>query len=301
MLKGWILYSKNKNDVSSDDYGVSRLLEAAQKRGVDLDVISPERFELVVSQSDTRTVLIDGKAVPLPDFIIPRMGSQTTYFALAVIRHLENLGVRSINSSHCIETVKDKLRVHQILAKSNLPTPKTMLLKFPVNPSLVKKEIGFPVVIKNLSGTEGKGIYLCQKEVDFSDLMDLIRLNNKNANIILQEYIKSSKGNDVRIFFIGGRPVASMKRVARKGFKSNYSIGGKVEPFEINQELEWLSTEVVRLLGLDISGVDVLLAGEGKYLICEANSSPGFKGMEEVHGKIIAEQIMDYIILTLAR
>lgn len=227
------------------------------------------------------------------------MGSSTSYFALAIIRHLEKLGVFCCNRSQSIELVKDKLHVHQILAESNLPTPKTMLVKFPVDPKLIKREIGFPSVIKNVSGTEGKGIHLCRTESDFVDIMDLIYANNKSANIILQEYIKTSRGKDLRIFMVGGRPVASMMRSAKKGFKANYTLGGNVEPFEISRELEWLATEVVRLIDLDVAGIDVLFNGENSFKVCEANSSPGFKGLELATKKNIAAEIIDYIILNV--
>ena len=76
------------------------------------------------------------------------MGASTTYFALA-IRHLERLGV-CVNSSQSIETVKDKLPAPNFAGV--IYHPNTMLVKFPVNIDLVEKQIGFPVVIKTLSG-----------------------------------------------------------------------------------------------------------------------------------------------------
>ena len=78
---------------------------------------------------------------PCQDFILPRMGAATTYFALAVVRHLERLGVHTFNSSQSIETVRDKLFTHQILAQSDLPFAQTMLAKFPVDADAVIEAI----------------------------------------------------------------------------------------------------------------------------------------------------------------
>jgi gamma-F420-2:alpha-L-glutamate ligase len=50
--------------------------------------------------------------------------------------------------------VKDKLFSFQVLAENNLPVPKTMLAKFPINAELVENQIGFPTVIKTLSGSQ---------------------------------------------------------------------------------------------------------------------------------------------------
>jgi RimK family alpha-L-glutamate ligase len=295
-MRGWILYFKKTSELSKEDYGVQRLLEEAKNKKLSLEVYKPEQFELIVANCDNKSVFIDGKKQLIPDFIIPRMGSSTTYFGLAIIRHLENLGVYCCNRSKTIEMVKDKLHVHQVLAESKLPTPKTMLVKYPADPKFIKREIGFPSVIKNIYGTEGKGIHLCKTEEEFVDIMELIFAHNKSPNIILQEYIKISKGKDLRIFLVGGKPVATMIRSAKKGFKANYTRGGNVAPFELTRELEWLATEVARLMELDVAGIDILFNGQNTYKICEGNSSPGFKGLEEATGKNIAAAILDFII-----
>ena len=46
---------------------------------------------------------------------------------------MERLGVTMINGSDVIDNVKDKLYSQQILGQSNLPVPKTMLVKHPIN------------------------------------------------------------------------------------------------------------------------------------------------------------------------
>lgn len=301
-MKGWILYSKKQDAIKPEkDHGVTRLMEAASAKGVQLDVLTPNQFELVVSRDDTRSILVDEQPTPPPDFIIPRLGSHTTYFALAVIRQLERLGVYSCNGSRTIETVKDKLQMHQLLAQSNLPTPKTMLVKFPMDIGIVKSEIGFPAIIKNVTGSEGTGIYLCESEEKFTDLMELIYSNNDKANIIIQEFLQKSRGKDLRVFVLGGKVIGCMKRSSssKASFKANFSRGGNVEPFKLTPEIEWLATETARLVGLDIAGIDLLFDKQG-FKICEANSSPGFKGLEMVVGKNVAEQILDYTSLKIS-
>ena len=258
--------------------------------------MAPNQFELIVSRDDKKSILVDEQATPSPDFIIPRLGSQSTYFSLAVIRQLERLGVYSCNSSSTVETVKDKLQMHQLLAQSNLPTPKTMLVKFPMDINIVKNEIGFPAVIKNVTGSEGAGIYLCESEDKFTDLMELVYSNNEKANIIIQEFLQKSHGKDLHVFVLGGKVIGCMKRSSKNSFKANFSRGAKVEPFKLTSEIEWLATETARLVGLDIAGIDLLFDKKG-YKICEANSSPGFKGLEMVVGNNVAEQILDYTSL----
>ena len=63
-------------------------------------------------------------------------------------------------------------------------------------------------------------------------------------------------------------------------------------------EIEWLATQTANILDLDVSGID-LLFDNGHYKICEANSSPGFEGLESCLDVDIAQQILHFIRIRL--
>ena len=294
-MKGWIIYSENETEIVSERNEVNRFIEEAEAEGIELRVLRPEQIDLVVTSLNRKSILVDGEITTLPDFVLPRMGAGTTYFALAVIRHLERLGVPCINSSHPIEIVKDKLYTQQILAENNFPFPKTMLAKFPINIELIEKNIGFPAVIKTLSGTQGKGVFLTNTKSSFKDLMQLIEITNSKLNIIIQEFVKDSYGRDLRVLIVGGRAIACMERTAPSdGFKSNFSDGGTVKEYQLTPEIEWLSTEACKITGLEIAGVDLLFDGD-HFKICEINSSPGFRGIESCCDINVAKEIFKYL------
>ncbi|TNF00630.1 MAG: RimK family alpha-L-glutamate ligase [Deltaproteobacteria bacterium] len=297
-MKGWILYKDNVGFLKPS-YAVKRLVEESERLGVSLEIINPNRLELTVTREDRKSILLDGEPVALPDFIIPRMGAFTNYFDLAVIRHLERLGVKSFNSSESVETVKDKLYSQQILAERGLPVPKTMLVKFPVNVDLVEKRLGFPVVVKTLYGSQGSGVFLCESKKQFLNLIELVEATKASAHIILQEFISDSKGRDLRVFTIGGRAIACVERKAAEGeFKANFSQGGKVKPFEITPEIEWLAVETSRIFNLDISGIDLLFDGD-HFKVCEANSAPGFQAIEQSMDINMPKEIFHFIRIRL--
>jgi gamma-F420-2:alpha-L-glutamate ligase len=298
-MLGWIIYKDSGNLLRPEAYEINRLVEAAAKYNIEIIVYKPEQFEIVVTREDRKSVLVDNVPTPLPDFLIPRMGSSTTYFAFAVIRHLERLGVYSFNDSASIDAVKDKLYHLQILAESGLPIPKTMLAKWPVDHEQIRKQLGFPAVIKSLSGTQGSGVFLSKDKDDFMNLMRLIQTTNPRANFIIQEYIKSSHGKDLRVLTVGGRIIGAMQRESTDGdFRANFSRGGEVKRFEVTPQIEWLVLEISRILKLDIAGVDLLFDNDG-FKICEVNSSPGFQGMEKAMEKDIADEIIQFIKLRL--
>jgi gamma-F420-2:alpha-L-glutamate ligase len=298
-MRGWILFDDYDEGLKKEQHEINRFVEEAEKQKIDLRIVSPDQFDLIVTKDDRDTVIIDGEVVPLPDFFIPRLGASTTYFALAVIRHLEQLGVYAINTSESIEAVKDKLFTQQILASKDMPVPTTMLAKYPVNTDLIEEHFGFPVIVKTLSGAQGTGVFLSSTKSKFRDLMAIINATNKNANIIIQKFVSSSRGRDLRVFIVGGRAVACMERRSNDGnFKANLSQGGTALKVELTPEIEWLATETARILGLEVAGIDLLFDDE-HFQICEANSAPGFKGIEECHDINIPEEIFNYIRVRL--
>lgn len=287
--------------MKAETFEIERFVQVAKEQDIEIRVLAPEQFELIVTRDDRKSVLVDGEVLPLPDFVLPRMGAGTNYFGLALIRHLERLGVRTFNSSQSIDTVKDKLYTLQILAEHNLPVPKTILIRSKVDVELVEKHLGFPAVVKTISGSQGSGVFLAETKSKFIDLVEMINAYKENATMIIQEFVVSSRGMDLRVLTIGGRAVAAMKRTSgNDSFKANYSRGGYVEPFEMNPEVEWLALETSRLLNLDIAGIDLLFDGE-HYKICEANSSPGFEGLESCCNVNIAEEIYNFLRVRLNR
>ena len=298
-MLGWILHKHSDFLIKPETYEVQKLIEEGQKAGIEILVLRPEQIEIIVNRDDRKSIFVNDVLTPLPDFIIPRMGAGTTYFALALIRHLEKLGVYSFNSANSIDTVKDKLYQLQILAQSGMPIPKTMLAKFPLDLRVVEKHIGFPVVIKTLSGSQGSGVFLCETSQALDELMQMVENSNPNVNLIFQEFIKTSFGKDLRVVTVGGRVIGAMVRNSVDGnFKANYSRGGQIHKFEITPEIEWLVLEISRILDLDIAGIDLLFDTEG-FKICEVNSSPGFEGLEMACEKNIAKEIIQFVKLRL--
>ena len=290
-MTGWILYKKDL----SESWETQRLVEEFEKQDIQIRVVNPQDVDIYVDRDDRKSILVDCKARALPDFVIPRTGSGTTYFIKAIIRHLERLGVILINGSHSIDTVKDKLYTQQVLGESNLPVPKTLLVRHPINLEWVEQNIGFPVIIKTLSGSFGAGVFLAEDKKQFRQLLKMAEITKKSYNIIVQEFVNDSWGKDLRVFVLNGKVIGCMMRQATDDdFRANITRGGEGIPYQITDEIEWLGGESSRLLGLDIAGVD-LLFDNGGYKICEVNSSPGFEGMDKFTHTNIAEDIVNFV------
>ena len=291
-MNGWIIHKQELGE----NFEVERLVEEFEKQNVDIRVVNPKDVDIFVDRDDRKSIIVKGKQRQLPDFVLPRTGSGTTYFIKAIIRHMERLGVTMINGSESIDAVKDKLYSQQILGESSLPVPKTMLVKHPINLKLVEKNLSYPMIVKTLSGSYGAGVFLVEDRKQFRQLMKMAELTKPSYNIILQEFIQDSFGKDLRVLVVNGKVVGCMMRQSIDGdFRANITRGGEAIPYQIDEDIEWISGECARLLNLDVAGVD-LLFNNGSYTICEVNSAPGFEGMEKYTGKNIALEMVNYVV-----
>ena len=291
-LSGWIIHKQELGE----NFEVERLVEEFKKQSVDIRVVNPQDVDIFVDRDDRKSIIVSGQQRKLPDFVMPRTGSGTTYFIKAIIRHMERLGVTMINGSESIDAVKDKLYSQQILGQSNLPVPKTMLVRHPINLELIEKNLSYPMIVKTLSGSYGAGVFLVEDRKQFRQLMKMAELTKPSYNIIVQEFIQDSYGKDLRVLVVNGKVVGCMMRQAVDGdFRANLTRGGEAIPYQIDENIEWLGGECARLLHLDIAGVD-LLFNNGSYTICEVNSAPGFEGMEKYTNKNIAVEMVNYVV-----
>jgi RimK family alpha-L-glutamate ligase len=291
MKQIWILH----NSANNKDYETQRLLTEFNDRNISASVFQPKNFDIITSRKSPKSIRYEGEKIKLPDAVLVRTGAATNYFTLVLLRQLEGFEIPIINSCQSIINTKDKMLSSQLLAKSNLPTPRTMLVSFPVNVTIVEQEIGFPCVVKLVTGSQGKGVYLCKDREFFVDLMELIDNLKTKKSLIIQEFINSGELFDLRVWVIGGTVRLAMKRTPPKGdFKSNISHGGQGQPFDLTDEIIDVSQRTAECFGLDITGIDLLYDGK-KYLVCEANSSPGFEGIDRFCNVDMATNIVDYI------
>jgi gamma-F420-2:alpha-L-glutamate ligase len=292
-MRCWLFFHRELRPDEPEAPEVFRFQESAQRAGIQLDVLQPRHFELIVDSAKGWSAIYQGRKLQRPNMIIPRTGSETSYFTLAVLRHFERQGVAMVNGPAAIEAVADKLQTLQILSSAGLPIPRTILGKFPVDVNVVERELGFPVVVKTLRGTRGNGVLLCSNREQFDDLAKLLDGASTGADFIFQQYIRASHGRDVRVLVINGRAVAAMERRSSDGsFKSNLSLGGIGTAFEPPREMADLAVRVAATLGLDVAGIDILFDDNG-YRICEANSSPGFQGLEKACRISVPDEIFN--------
>jgi ribosomal protein S6--L-glutamate ligase len=274
-------------------YSTKRLVEACIQRGHEVEVIDTLSCYMNITANKPK-IHYKGRILNEFDAIIPRIGSDITFYGASVVRQFEMMNVYTLNKSIAITRSRDKLRSMQILAGHNVNLPITGFASSPDDiEDLIKMVGGAPLVIKLLEGTQGLGVVLAETSKAAQSVLHAFM--ELKANILVQEYVKESNGADIRCFVIDNKVVASIKRQAKEGeFRSNLHRGGTASFIKITPEEEKIAIASAKVLGLNVAGVDILRSNKGPAVL-EVNSSPGLEGIETISKKNIATLIVKYI------
>lgn len=274
-------------------YSHQRLVEAAESRGHEIDVINHLRCYINIAARKPE-IVYNGARLGQYDAVIPRIGASVTYFGLAVLRQFEMMGVYPVNESVGISRARDKLRSTQLLSRKGIGLPDTV---FAHRSSDAEQLLGLvggaPVVIKLLEGTQGLGVVLGETAKGAESIIQAF--SSLDTNILVQEFVKEANGEDLRCFVIDGKVVASMIRKGKEGdFRSNLHRGGSAKPVRISPAERKTAVMAAKAVGLNVCGVDLLRSNSGP-VVMEVNSSPGLEGIEKATGIDVAERIVRFI------
>lgn len=274
-------------------YSHTRLVEAAEQRGHDIDVIDHLRCLIDISSGQSKLVY-KSEELPLYDAVIPRIGASVTFYGTAVVRQLEVMGVYPLNESVAITRSRDKLRSLQLLSKHGIGLPRTIFAHRTSDPAeVISRAGGAPVVIKLIEGTQGIGVMLSETDRAAESIVEAF--GGVDTNILVQEFIKEAGGEDVRCLVIGGKVIAAMLRKGKEGeFRSNLHRGGSAKSIKISPQEREVAVKCAKAMGLNVCGVDLLRSSRGP-VVMEVNSSPGLEGIEKATDIDVAGQIVEFL------
>lgn len=275
------------------NYSTKKLKEAAEARGHKVRVVNHAECYVTVEKSRP-VVRYRGKDLTDIDAIIPRIGQSVTKYGTAMVRQFEMQGVYTTASSIAINRSRDKLRSVQILARADVGIPKTVFARETTDlDDVIEQAGGAPLIIKVARGTHGNGVVLAETKKAAKAVMQAFYV--EGVNFLVQEFIEESAGEDIRVFVVGGRVVASVKRQSLdEDFRSNTHQGGVPSYVKLTDEERKTALKAAKAMGLTICGVDMMRSDRGP-LVLEVNSSASLKSPEAVTGRNVAEKIIEHI------
>jgi ribosomal protein S6--L-glutamate ligase len=280
----------------------SKLIKTIEERGHTYTLAKPEDFDLYLSDSTNgydACYLYGAKIVASKyDAVISRVGEHRE-FASKVIRHLQhNLTMFCVQSGNSILTCADKWKAAQIMSENKIKVPKqfySMRGKYPA--MMIDKVGGLPVILKELSGSKGKGLILLESPKQTN--MTLESYYGSERKIILQEYLNNG-GTDERHIVCGGKVVNSMRRHSPEDdIRANLSLSGTGEAITADTATAQMCIDAVNAIpGLNFAGVDIMKTttddGEKIRYFIEINSNPGEKIMD-ITGHNHYQDLLDFV------
>ncbi len=275
----------------------SRLMAAAVEMGHRISLIHT-RDCLSCIQEGQQTVRLPEPDFPEPDFpdiLLPRVGATINDYALSVVRHFELSGTRVVNGFESILMARNKFMGLQRLARQGVSVPDTYLA---VTQDGFERSVeqlgGYPVVAKMPSSRQGNGVMLVENQATASFVMN--NLMDNTRGILVQEYIPPEGRTDIRAFVLGDRVLGAMAlEPAPADFRTNIHLTGQGRMITLSPDLSKLAVRSSRVLGLEISGTDIIIDKNGLPKVIEVNYSPGFRGIEHATGIDIAKRIIHYV------
>ncbi len=268
------------------------LKNEAKAMGHTARIFRSRRFQLIYDKVSPR-LYYDGKPMLHYDVMITRPSIlRNADLYLSLIDQMEIEGILLFNRYQPVLSAKNKVKTVQILDQLGIPVPRTVIVHRPEDLKQAAAFVkGFPLILKEPFGSFGDGVTIIES---MRALQSFLRWDE--PMYLLQEYVKNSRGKDIRIFVIGDKVVGAMMRSAKRGeFRSNIELGGVGAPVNITKEEEDIALKAVKALDLNYGGVDVMRGKEGPVVL-EVNSNPGFKALEQAVDVNIAKALVEYAV-----
>lgn len=206
----------------------------------------------------------------------------------------EKINVKVFHSSKITELGNNKYKTYCCLKEyfeKNKNEPQgewiahTVLVKADDLNNVLNDYIGKDYVIKSVDGHGGSQVFSLN---DDGTKLGSYRKNRDNAknniykslqghDCVLQKRIDSDS-NDIRVYIVFGKIYAAVLRHGNDGFKSNFSLGGSVEEYFLDEEQKKIIEKFIEAFGagqLSMAGIDFILTRDGNLIFNELEEMVG--------------------------
>ncbi|WP_194287344.1 ATP-grasp domain-containing protein [Gracilibacillus oryzae] len=294
-MNGWVIYNGHLAAEAFLQFP-KQIKKTGSEKNIEINVVANNH--LCYQATKNGVYLKHAEGWELPSFVIFHDKD------IALARQLELLDIPVYNNAQSIEICDNKVLMYQHLAKKNVNIPKTVIApKIFSNTTTIElesfltlaKEFSYPFIMKEGYGSFGEQVYLIHNEEEYIARIKAIY----DKPFVLQEFVDSSYGRDIRIFVVGDKVVAGLKRSSDIDFRANVYLGSKVEGYHASPAEKELAVAAAKAVGATYCGVDLLIGKNGEPIICEVNTNAHVANILKHTGVNVAEPILDHIITQL--
>jgi len=272
----------------------NQLKLAFAKRGVEAVFVSLQDCVIDLARQTPQIHIPRFSEVPKAAFVRGVAGGTLPQVItrLNVLHMLARQGVRIYNDVKAIERTVDKAMTSFLLRTHGVATPPTWVCESRAETERIRlqaEKANQQLVIKPLFGSQGQGV----RKLSSKDPLPVPMQQYVDGVYYLQQWIETADvAHDYRVFVIGDKVVAAMKRIGAS-WVSNVAAGGRCEPVQPDDAMANLALQAAKAVEIDYCGVDIIQAASGEYYVLEVNSIPAWRGLQGVTDFNIAEALVN--------
>jgi glutathione synthase/RimK-type ligase-like ATP-grasp enzyme len=259
--------------------------EISERIGKDVEITLAEFSDLYFSIAENRIdVEISGTSITEFSLVyFRRAGGGFSIMAATLATCLKAKNIKFIDSSWGeIGPLGSKFTSLVKLCVEGLPIIRSIYVRekqIDKYKEKIAKELGFPLIAKELSMQKGKGVYKIERLEDFANLPEKSDAGSENQ-FLFQEF--KNLGDEYRVLVLGKKVGVWEKKIltVEGEFRHNVSLGAREEFLdleEIPEDLAKIAIDAAVKLNLQIAGVDIAKdVNTGEFHLIEVNRGPGF-------------------------
>lgn len=209
-----------------------------------------------------------------------------------IINQLQIMGYKLVNNPMSIVKTTNKF-LGTVVASSVMKTPKTYLILTKRNLETVVKKIGFPIVVKPVFSSMGRGVEKISSKKELRNYLKMVDERELTRSPILaQEFIEYEKL--IRVVMVGNKVIDAAYDFPKDDWKCSVCVNPNVIPYRINKKLRRIALKVKKATGQEISMLDVFEV-DGEYVFNEINNACDLGPMQKATGVNHAKEIAKYL------
>lgn len=263
-MRGVLIYTRA--EAERNRFLAEKYLTLFAEKGTELGLVFREEAEKIF--------------VAPPEFCIMRTPDPT------FSRRMEEAGIRVYNRASVSALCNDKKATTDAARALGIPVAEELY----AGPAAEARSGVWPCVIKPVDGHGGIGVSRCE------NARELARAAGELAGrrVVIQRSV-SELGRDLRVYLLGGEPLAAMLRISDTDFRSNFCLGGRAEPKALSGEEEAIVRRLAGSFPFDLVGID-LIYDHGRPLLNEIEDVVGARMLYAYTDVDVAARYTDYIL-----
>ncbi len=273
-----------------------RLVDAALAHGHELQIINPAEVVLDFNSSHGAIpVRWRGQPYPTVDLTLP-MARWDDQHIWQVVDTLQSWGQPI--AAHQRLPLGDHVTMARLLARRNIPAPRSWVLGSAEQIRVIMNELVFPVLMRSRYGGTGRKVAVVQHSGEAYSFAAQLAAGGQS---FLVQDLPFPLGEDIRALVIGNRVEVALHRTAPLGFVRPKEDGNpKATLTKLSDAETELALAAAKLYGAPFCAVNLLRTAQGPQLL-ELSRVPTLNELERTSGRDLATPIVHELVAIAER